>query len=79
MQTGHDRDHHNQNDRDGEVGQNFSDHDLAASQRGDQQLVKRSRFTLTRNGARHQRDGQQLQNKTDDARHHVIDEARFWV
>src|ERR1700730_233449 len=60
MKAGYERNYHDEHDRDSEVGQNFPDHNFAALERSNQQLVKRPGFAFACNGAGHERDREQL-------------------
>src|SRR5690348_7408895 len=68
-------DEHDQANRDTEIRENLANHDFTATERCHQQLIKRAGLSFPRNRARHQRDGEQLQNESDDSRNDIIDEA----
>ena len=71
--------HGDEQNRDREVGQHLSDHDLRAAQRRDEELRERAGLAFARDRAGHQCHGQQLENHADDAGHDEVDEAQLRI
>ena len=79
MPAGEQNDEDDEDDRNAEIRQDLSEHDFAAPQRSHHQLVKRAGLPLAREGAGHERDGDELENEPDHAGHDVIDEALLGI